>query len=451
LTTLGGDGAFLLRPRVVAVAVAVAASVALAACGAIGAAGIDGGRERYQDAIRRTGEEQMLLNLVRLQADELPSFLQISQISSQLTASANAGANVTVGASTQALLPFGGSVSEAPTVTYLPLQGEDFDNTLLRRIPAESLVSLQRGGWSAREVFRMIVYELGALHNVAPKASPLLRTRRFRRGREGCTQWPTPTERKALDTFNFAMDTLDDLIANNVLDLDLEPLPRALRDATDGGGDAGGEAGDGKTDHPSAGDQPVLRLVTPGDAETWQKILGVVGEGRDWEGSACLEASPRPEQHPSQQWRCLLSGQCLEHGPRTTPQYAYLWSYHHDERIRDVCHIPVTTRTLLEIMTFLSAGVSTPDGCAHDRWTQKCDDPEGEVHHGQDPFFRVYCSASSPPKAAVRVSYGDNWFYIRDDDLRSRRTFSLLMLLFQQQLAKSIPAFGPTLTLPVGH
>ena len=46
-------------------------------------------------------------------------------------------------------------------------------------------------------------------------------------------------------------------------------------------------------------------------------------------------------------------------------------------------------------------------------------------------LFRVHSGPSDPGGVGfVRVKYEDHWFWIRKDDLRSKRTFSFLRLLF---------------------
>ena len=54
-----------------------------------------------------------------------------------------------------------------------------------------------------------------------------------------------------------------------------------------------------------------------------------------------------------------------------------------------------------------------------------------------------------PDNAFVSVPYRGAWFYIADDDLNSKSTFTLLKQLFSLQ-AGQIKEAGPTLTLPVG-
>jgi len=44
--------------------------------------------------------------------------------------------------------------------------------------------------------------------------------------------------------------------------------------------------------------------------------------------------------------------------------------------------------------------------------------------------FRIGCSPKRPADAFVSVGYRDRWFWIDDCDLKTKRAFSLLMMLF---------------------
>jgi hypothetical protein len=50
-----------------------------------------------------------------------------------------------------------------------------------------------------------------------------------------------------------------------------------------------------------------------------------------------------------------------------------------------------------------------------------------------DPrLIRIRCDAKKPPAADsfVSVRFRDNWFWIDDRDLKSKRTFAFMMMLF---------------------
>jgi len=44
--------------------------------------------------------------------------------------------------------------------------------------------------------------------------------------------------------------------------------------------------------------------------------------------------------------------------------------------------------------------------------------------------IRILCSQNEPPNAFVAIPYRNHWFWIDDRDLKSKRTFSFMMLLF---------------------
>ena len=60
--------------------------------------------------------------------------------------------------------------STSPTISYTPLQGEDFFRKMLVAVPLESLFVLMQSGWSAERVFGICVERINGLEN-APSAS----------------------------------------------------------------------------------------------------------------------------------------------------------------------------------------------------------------------------------------------------------------------------------------
>ena len=62
----------------------------------------------------------------------------------------------------------------------------------------------------------------------------------------------------------------------------------------------------------------------------------------------------------------------------------------------------------------------------------------------------VHSRQDRPRQAYVAVSHRGWWFYIADDDQRSKATFSLLTILFSLQSATG-KGKTPLLTLPIGQ
>jgi hypothetical protein len=110
--------------------------------------------------------------------------------------------------------------------------------------------------------------------------------------------------------------------------------------------------------------------------------------------------------------------------------------------------ISIQTRSLLATMLFLSKGVDVPKT---DLTAGRALSVTTELENPPTPLvpLHVQTSPTSPEQAFVAVQYRGDWFYVDDSDLRSQRTFTLLMFLFELQA----PAGGgaaPLLTLPSG-
>ncbi len=66
---------------------------------------------------------------------------------------------------------------------------------------------------------------------------------------------------------------------------------------------------------------------------------------------------------------------------------------------------------------------------------------------GFPALIRVHSGDSRPTDAYVAVRYRDQWFWIDDRDLSSKRVFSFLMLLFSLTEKDTLQA-APIVTVP---
>ncbi|QPJ63011.1 MAG: hypothetical protein G3M70_14445 [Candidatus Nitronauta litoralis] len=141
-------------------------------CAGVGHGRIEGERSNYNVAIQRSNDEQLLLNLVRLRYRDTPFFLEVSSVATQFTYSAGANAGSRLESGVKGIFNLGAdaAIEERPTVTYAPLQGEDFIHRFLSQVPMQTIVLLARTGWSLERVFRVCFQNLGPLKN-APNAS----------------------------------------------------------------------------------------------------------------------------------------------------------------------------------------------------------------------------------------------------------------------------------------
>jgi hypothetical protein len=104
---------------------------------------------------------------------------------------------------------------------------------------------------------------------------------------------------------------------------------------------------------------------------------------------------------------------------------------HPDELLRD--DIVVSTRSLLEVMYYLSHGVIVPAEHQSQGLVTLTTDQTGAAFDWTDmmhDLFTIHCCKHCPEHAAVAVQYRDYWFYIDERDQDSLSTYTLLIELF---------------------
>jgi len=99
---------------------------------------------------------------------------------------------------------------------------------------------------------------------------------------------------------------------------------------------------------------------------------------------------------------------------------------------------------MLQIMIELATQITVPQNHVTEGRTVP------SIYTGDDnSMIRINHSQDKPEDAFIAVKYRDYWFYIDDRDLKSKRTFTFLMILF------SITETGgkeqlPLVTIPAG-
>jgi hypothetical protein len=142
----------------------------ISGCAAQGAKRVPADRFDYNAAIAQSHREQMLLNIVRSRYMEVPVFLTVSSVLTQYEydRSVGLGAILEFGVGTtdrgtgDANLRF----SERPTITYLPIEGQEFSAHLLSNVPVELFFAAAQAGWSVDVFMRIGIQRLGATENM---------------------------------------------------------------------------------------------------------------------------------------------------------------------------------------------------------------------------------------------------------------------------------------------
>jgi len=151
----------------------------LSACARIGPDVIQAGGNDYNIAIQRTNDEQLLLNLIRLKYRDTPFFLEVNSVSSQFSLVSEAALSVNfkkqqipenVGLSGRL------NFTERPTVTYLPLHGNDFIQRLLAPVSIDTILLLANSGWSIERIMRLTVQSINGIPNAPTASGPTPKT-----------------------------------------------------------------------------------------------------------------------------------------------------------------------------------------------------------------------------------------------------------------------------------
>jgi len=160
----------------------IVVSTVLAAAGLSGCASdivsraVHNDRRNFNDVIVQSWNEQLLLNLVRLRYRDNPLFLEMGTVITGYTlkgASALAG-----GTSFQSpltgdwKLSLGGEYSTSPTLTYYPLQGEDYATRLLSPISPSIILFLSQSGWSIERLLSLCIQQVNGVPNAVSAAGP---------------------------------------------------------------------------------------------------------------------------------------------------------------------------------------------------------------------------------------------------------------------------------------
>lgn len=374
----------------------------------------------YNEALRTRFDEELLLNLVRLRYRDRPLFLGVSSVIARFEREAGLG----VQGSFDSDLVGSGRVNvnfdyaEQPTVTFTPLQGEEFAERLLRPVDLDTITLLERSGWSIERVLRLTVQRMNGLDNAASASGP------------------TPAKAPGFRRFIEASQALKQLQDQRAVVLGSSRQSRSLSNAlpaerlSPNDVLAAARAGyrfevseDGQTaELRSSTSQFVIRVAAAQqESESTQRFREVLGLRPDVGSYRLVSAAGSIEDILGQE------------GQR--------------ERI------VLVTRSLLGTLFFLCHAVDVPSEHSEQGIVTVTREGSGELFDwGEvtDGLLRIQSSESRPRNASVRVPYRGYWFYIADDDLNSKSTFALLTQLYALQSGDPIAGSSPVPTLPLG-
>lgn len=107
--------------------------------------------------------------------------------------------------------------------------------------------------------------------------------------------------------------------------------------------------------------------------------------------------------------------------------------------------VAVVTRSMMEIMLQLGFGIDLPPG---DVERGRALPGKRQAHDAQaKPLVNIRSGTQAPTDTYAAVRYKNNWYWIADDDVASKRTFTFLMILFSlAETGQGVAA--PVVTVP---
>lgn len=156
----------------------LALTLAAPACATrVGSRSLPRVRASYNAAISQSADQQMLLNVIRLRYLHSTTFLQLGSVVTQYSLTTDVGAsggyNPGAGSGPVPLGSVGGStgvaMTERPTITYIPLQGEEFIRRVGTPLRADQVLLLIQSGWGADLVLTTAVQRINDVY--APQSS----------------------------------------------------------------------------------------------------------------------------------------------------------------------------------------------------------------------------------------------------------------------------------------
>ena len=345
--------------------------VATSACTGLGPRTISRDRFDYQEALSRSMQEQMLVNLVKMRYGDAPVFLDVASVINSYSIE---GEVALAGGTEQGFTRnfYGGTAryGDRPTITYTPIQGDAFARSILAPIPPRLVFTFIQAGYQIDYVLRLTVRAINGVYN-----SSQVGTRRLEADKE----------------FYPLLNALHRIQISNKVQLYLE-------------------ASDPDKD-------PVLYFDIPYSSGEYQDELQLIVKTLGLDPTA----------------------------PRYTLRYA--------STAQNPREFAVLTRSLLEVFSDVASQISVPEEDVKARRVlattieQGLTNPELPSDRFGQPPINVRATRDRPEDAAIAVRHRGWWFSISDADVRSKRLFGFLLLLYGLAEGQGSTG-GPIITVP---
>lgn len=391
-------------------------------CSVVGPAALKQSRLRYNETVKATSEEEMLLNIVRLRYSDTPSSLAVSSIAAQFELAASAGVSpfFVAGAEsafTSALPQASLGGADRPTFSLTPLDDSDFARRLFTPLSLEGAIYLAKTTWPIETVFRLYLENLNWVPNAQTASGP------------------TPAQAPVASDFLEGVRALQELQQRGDVVFGAEDQVEVV------GGPVPGASVTAQAALQAA--QQGLELVPQADGRTWalqRKVRRFV-----------LHVNPAAFSLPATKTftRVFRLKPDVEHYAVTVE---HLDPFGGGAALEQV---DLETRSLLQALFFVSHGVQVPADHLERGLARTTRSPDGRPFDWEPlmrGLFRVRSQAGDcgDAPAHVAVVYDEHCFFIDETDHDTKSTFALLMELARLEVPAG-EAKEPILTIPLGR
>ncbi|WP_340112118.1 hypothetical protein [Maribellus mangrovi] len=138
----------------------------LSSCASMGPKTIPVDGFNYNQRISTQEREQLLFNIVRLRYAETPMFINVSSIINQYSRDRRASIEADNMFGAASVTPdISGGWSDKPTITYSPMSGKAFSETMLNSIPPALVFYFIQSGWSASRMLNLTTTHINGVRN----------------------------------------------------------------------------------------------------------------------------------------------------------------------------------------------------------------------------------------------------------------------------------------------
>jgi hypothetical protein len=388
--------------------------------GCFGPRALQKGRLAYNRAVRATEDQELLLNIVRLRYLDGMKFLTVGAISTQFSFDASAGAltNTLVNDRRHPGFKLDGGIAERPTISYAPAEGEEFTKRLATPVELPLVALMSSSGWPVDRILLLAMSHVNGVPN-----TPF--TDFSADGR--------PDNR----AFRGAVEALARLQSAGGIELAYQESLTTL--------------------------SPEVALPAPTSAD----VMAATAKGLEYHRHASGEGwvLQRRDREPALRFspshtrsedarrvratfglkpdRSVYPVRMATQGQTGSARAGWngdaLW---------------VTTRSLTEIMYYLSVGVQVPAGHLKRGYAPVIKDRAGATIDWSkflEGHFRVETGDDKPDHTSLAVKHRGHWFWIAEGDLASRSRMSDVAEMFNLVVRAGGAVQAPVLTLPIGR